>query len=261
MHTVLGAELFAIYKAVQLAIMDISLQNKPVLILSDSQTALQLISSTYGGSSYRWIVFQIQKLMQTKGLERVVMCWIRGHNQILGNEIADRIANLAHSNDRSARSTLCFEEWLCMLKSKFLEHWASWWSQEVQATGKGTFRLGLGAAVDYVAYGSLPRSMECAVARLRLGHAGVRAHLSRFNLSNSSMCPTCNVEDTINHFILHCSLYTNQRREFRSNLENLSLPWNLVSALGGGDIPQKIRTAAIRRLGQYLLSCSMVNTL
>jgi hypothetical protein len=36
MHTVLGAELFAIYQAVQLAIMDVSLQNNPVLILSVS---------------------------------------------------------------------------------------------------------------------------------------------------------------------------------------------------------------------------------
>jgi hypothetical protein len=89
----------------------------------------------------------------------------------------------------------------------------------------------------------------------------VRAHLACFNLSNSGMCHTCNTENHINHFILQCSLYTNQRREFCSNLENLSLPWNLVSALGGGDIPQKIRTAVIHQLGQYLLSCSMVNTL
>jgi hypothetical protein len=136
MHTVLGAELFAIYQAVQLAIMDVSLQNKPVLILSDSRAALQLISSTYGGS-YRWIVIQIKKLMQIKGLDRVVMCWIRGRSQILGNEIADRIANLAHSNERPARSTFCFEEWLRVLKSKFSEQWTSWWSQDVQASVKG----------------------------------------------------------------------------------------------------------------------------
>jgi ribonuclease HI len=121
----MSAELFAIYKAVWPAIMDMSLQNKPVLILGDSQAALQLISSTYSGS-YRWIVIKIEKLMQIKGLDRVVMCWICGHSQILGNEITDRIANLLHSNDRSARSTVRFEEWLQVPKSKFLEHWAPW---------------------------------------------------------------------------------------------------------------------------------------
>jgi hypothetical protein len=36
MHTVLDAELFAIYKALQLATSDESLQRKPVLMVSDS---------------------------------------------------------------------------------------------------------------------------------------------------------------------------------------------------------------------------------
>jgi ribonuclease HI len=259
-HTILGAELFAILKAMQLATTDESLQDKPVLILTDSRAALQILSSLSGGS-YRSIVVQIHKLMQIKGLDRVMMCWVRGHSNICGNEVADRMANLAHTNDRSARSSLCFEEWLCLLKINFLKHWSLWWSGEVQSSGKGTFRLGLGATVNYVDYGSLPRSIECAVARLRLGHAGVKAHLARFNLANSSICPTCNTEDTIAHFILYCSLFINQRREFRSSLENLLLPWNFITALGGGDIPQKRRTAVLRRLGQYLQRCSMVNTL
>jgi hypothetical protein len=56
-------------------------------------------------------------------------------------------------------------------------------------------------------------------------------------------------------------LFTDQRREFRSALENLFITWNLISALGGGDIPQKKRTALIRHLGQYLLGCNMVNNL
>ncbi|XP_018028036.1 uncharacterized protein LOC108683246 [Hyalella azteca] len=258
-HTILGAELFAILKAMQLAITDESLKDKPILILTDSRAALQILSSL-SVCSYCSIIAQIHKLMQIKGLDRVMMCWVRGHSNIRGNEVADRIANLAHANDRSARSSLCFEEWLCLLKNKFLKYWSLWWSEEVQSSGKGTFRLGLGETVNYVDYGPLPRSVECAVARLRLGHAGVKAHLARFNLVNSGICPTCNTEDTIEHFILHCSLYINQRREFRSNLENLLLPWNLITALGGGDIPQKRRTAVIHRLGQYLLKCSMMNT-
>jgi hypothetical protein len=36
-HTILGAELFAIFKAMQLATIDVSLKDKPILILTDEQ--------------------------------------------------------------------------------------------------------------------------------------------------------------------------------------------------------------------------------
>jgi ribonuclease HI len=106
---VLGAELFAIYKAMQLATTNLLLQNKPILILTDSQAALQLLSSPLDGPCCS-IVTQIQKLVQAKGLDKVLMCWVCGHSNIHGNEVADRMANLAHSNDCSSRSSLCFGE-------------------------------------------------------------------------------------------------------------------------------------------------------
>ena len=203
----------------------------------------------------------IQKLMLVKGLDRVVLCWVRGHSGVCGNEVADRVANLAHSNNRSARSELCFEEWICSMKSRTVQEWTRQWAADVLETGKGTFRRSLGSEIAFVDYGVLPRSVECAVSRLRLGHAVVYAHLARFNLANSSNCSVCNVEDTIEHFILHCTQFSNQRRDFRSRLEGLSLQWDLFSALGGGDAPTRRRTAAIRHLGQYLLSCNMVTRL
>jgi ribonuclease HI len=137
-HTVLGAELFAIHKAMQLATENGSLKEEPVLILADSRSALQLLSHS-SGHSYRTIIFEIQKLMLVKGLDRVVLCWIRGHSGICGNEVADRVANLAHSNNRSARSQLCFEEWICSMKSLTVQEWTRQWAADVLETGKGTF--------------------------------------------------------------------------------------------------------------------------
>ncbi|XP_018008747.1 uncharacterized protein LOC108666391 [Hyalella azteca] len=183
-HTVLGAELFAIYKAMQLVTENGSLKEKSILILTDSRSTLQLLSNS-SGHSYRTIIFEIQKLMLVKGLDRVVLCWVRGHSGIHGNEVADRVANLAHSNNRSARSRLCFEEWIRSLKSLTVQEWTRQWAANVQETGKGTFQRSLGHEIAFVDYGVLPRSVECAVSRLRLGHAGVYAHLARFNLANS----------------------------------------------------------------------------
>jgi ribonuclease HI len=259
-HTVLGAELFAILKAMQLAIDDTLLKEEPVLILTDSRSALNILTST-SGRSHRTIVFKIHKLMLIKGLDKVVLCWIRGHSGIHGNEVADKVANLAHSNNRTARSQVCFEEWICTIKTLINQEWVRRWSAEVQETGKGIFRWSLGPAITYVDYGMLPRPVECAVSRLRMGHAGVDAHLARFNMADSSNCSACGVEGTVSHFILHCTQFTEQRRDFRTRMEGLSLPWDLTSALGGGDIPAGSRTTVIRHLGRYLLNCNMVTRL
>jgi hypothetical protein len=78
-HIVLGAELFAIHKAMELATEDVSMREEPVLILSDSRSALQLLSYS-SGHSYRTIVFKIHELMLVKGLDKVVICWNGGHN-------------------------------------------------------------------------------------------------------------------------------------------------------------------------------------
>jgi hypothetical protein len=147
------------------------------------------------------------------------------------------------------------------LKSLTVQEWTCQWAADVLETGKGTFRRILGSEIAFVDYGVLPRSVECAVSCLHLRHAGVYAHLARFNLANSSKCSVCNVEDTIEHFILHYTLFSNQQRDFCSRLEGLSLQWDLFSALGGGDAPTRRRTAAIHHLGQYLLSCNMVTKL
>jgi hypothetical protein len=102
----IGAKLFAIYKAMQLATTDISLQDKLVLIFTDSRAALQLLSSASGGS-YCLIVVKIHQLMQSTELDRVLMCWIQEYN-IHRNEVADRVANFALSNNHSCKIPFVF---------------------------------------------------------------------------------------------------------------------------------------------------------
>jgi ribonuclease HI len=121
-HMVLGSELFAILKAMQLAIDDTLLKKGPVLILTDSRSALHFLTSTSGGS-HCTIAFKIHKLMLIKGLDKVVLCWIQGHKGIHGNEVADIVANLAHSNNCTARSQVCFEEWTCTIKTLINQEW------------------------------------------------------------------------------------------------------------------------------------------
>ena len=46
----------------------------------------------------------------------VIIHWVKGHNNIQGNDIADRSANLAHKNNRSEVFHLTETEQISLLK-------------------------------------------------------------------------------------------------------------------------------------------------
>ncbi|MPD01726.1 hypothetical protein E2C01_097266 [Portunus trituberculatus] len=50
--------------------------------------------------------------------------------------------------------------------------------------------------------------LDVALTRLRLGHTRLTSHLHRLGLSPDPYCPWCRmVEETIEHFLLHCSRF------------------------------------------------------
>ena len=87
---------------------------------------------------------------------------------------------------------------------------------------------------------------ETALCRLQIGHVGLKGHLNRFQLTNSPLCERCNVEETTEHFLLHCQNYAEERRKMTRNLqlENIVNP-DITDLLGGGsfneDLQNKIR--------------------
>jgi ribonuclease HI len=255
-HTVMGAELFAIFKALEMALNWMELKNHQVVIFTDSKASLHLILNTRR-PNYSAVVFRIHSLLLQRGLNTVAFCWVRGHSGIVGNEIADRTANLAHSADRSSCSILSFEESLRTISQAFNRHWHGHWVTQVADTGCGQFRHNLDNSITYIDYSSLARPLQCAVARLRLGHAGVAAHRARFGMAATGICPVCQVEDNIAHFLLYCTRFTGPRAHFMSAVIALGLPWGLQAALGAG-ITKQQRHQIFSYLQQYLLQCGVV---
>jgi len=219
-YTVMGAELFAISKALEITLSREEFQSKPVVIITDSRSSLNLIRNTYR-PAYTSMIFKIQLLLLQKGLNSVSLCWVKSHSGVRGNEIADRVANLAHGADKSSRSTLCFRESLCQLKKSFLIQWKEHWHREVASTNTGRFRLSLEDSINYTDYSGLSRKIQCAVACLRLGHAGVGAYRTGFGMAQDPICPTCNQEDTISHFLLTCTRITVPRIAFAAALADI----------------------------------------
>ena len=108
-HSVVSAELYAIFKALQY--IEVYMRGQHCLIFTDSLTALQMIAGCT--TSYMQIVNKIQELLiNLNNTQIVILHWVKSHNGIKGNEVADQVANLGHKNNRSENYKLAKEEWL-----------------------------------------------------------------------------------------------------------------------------------------------------
>ena len=104
------------------------------------------------------------------------------------------------------------------------------------------------------------RQVQTALARLRVGHAGVKAHLHRFNLADTSLC-ICGVNDTIEHFLLQCRRYRRERGELEQQLQKICVPLTLRNLLGGGDFSDHIQYKIINATAQYLVETKRITNL
>ena len=64
---------------------------------------------------------------------------------------------------------------------------------------------------DYI--NQLHRAQHTAIFRLRTQHAPLNAHLHRIKKDHPAKCVYCpDSDETVEHFLLHCSLYDSIRR-------------------------------------------------
>ncbi|KAJ7025516.1 hypothetical protein C8F04DRAFT_1269135 [Mycena alexandri] len=60
-------------------------------------------------------------------------------------------------------------------------------------------------------YDGLTRPQCSVLTQLRTGHIGLHAHLHKIQVSPTPNCATCPTPETVNHFLLLCPAYRQQR--------------------------------------------------
>ena len=236
-HTVMCAELFAIYQALRY------IENEEVatgtIIFTDSRSSIQLLIGT--DRKYLNIAEKIRVLLlKVNVTRRVIVHWIKAHIGIRGNEIADKAAKMGHRQDKMVWLNLEKEELLNTLKQKYINYWNTYWKETVSFTGKGKHLENIRESVQSIYNPKFKeRRKEIVMNRLRIGHAGVKQYLFRFNMSQEETCDDCHVPETIEHLLMNCKKYKEERCRLKQTLNKYGITDIGLKVLLGDNMKNK----------------------
>ena len=182
-----SAELYAIKSAVNSLK---NVKNTSCTIYSDSKSALQAILK-YDSENPVVQTIHLLLIRIRENNTEIKFCWVPGHCNIKGNEMADKAAKEAIKLGRNCNYPVLYSDMKSFLKQKFKEEWEICWKLKLnnklfqvdKSIGKRDFE------------GFKTRLEEIKLNRLRLGHS----RLTNNYLLMGELQPECNV-CTLNFF-------------------------------------------------------------
>jgi len=191
-------ELVAILKAL---IWIYDKQIERTVIFSDSLSALQSIRSLRDNGSciLKEIFYQLYQF-QNSGLE-VTLAWIPSHVGIPGNEIVDKIAKDSHKKP----ITVHVPKIKKLIESDIDNEVINIWQDRWDLSEKGRFYYNINPSVNEKTSFSLEhRYQEVQLTRLRFGDCWLNNVKALMGKSDSDLCSSCLVRETVEHFLLEC---------------------------------------------------------
>ena len=138
-------------------------------------------------------------------------CWVPSHVGIQGNENADHLAKAATTLPEPRRCPLPFKDTFPEIRSKIKNSWKSQW-ENILTNQK---LRSITTSVTPWSYPVLPRRLETALCRLRIGHTRLTHDFLMTN-GNQPFCNDCLVPLTVRHLLVECPSLGDLRYRFLS---------------------------------------------
>ena len=241
------AELFAIGKACKL--IDLHKISKTV-IYTDSKSAIYLLLSSKP-SAHLELVYQIQSMIVSiiDFAESFHIQWVPSHSSIRGNDIADRGAKLGLQLPNAEDVQLSESIIKRQARLAGLKRWSDCALNSISASSLSLYRKD---SNPQPWTRSPNRRLDSGIARLRIGHSGLKHHLHRIGIEESPLCEWCNQEETVEHVLISCYRHHSLRAEFKAQLSLLQVSFTLQNILGGGNFPEETNYKILRFLKAFL---------
>jgi len=237
--SIFTAECYGIYKALEY-ILIFKLTNS--VVFSDSKSALSALSRFPFKKNCECtsiIVMARQKLLDcVESGYSVSFVWIPSHSNIVGNEIADRLANEATGSGDLYPFKNYTQDLVAISRVHLIESWREDWKNSTQIKGKYYHSVQPDVLTrPWFSKVRLGKRATSMIIRLRLGHMCNPAHLARIRVIDSSACECGEDVCDANHMILNCPLF--DRTTFNKTLSDLkiSFPTNIQLLLRSNLIP------------------------
>jgi ribonuclease HI len=232
-------------------------------IFTDSLSSVKLIGNSYV-KNQSINIHQIQSYMnEIKDENRIIsLGWIPSHRGIPGNEAADATAREATRSQIITIPNYNRLDGKQLIKRRIKLLWNDYWEHKVNSSNTGQHLRTIRTIVGHWTCSCIPsdRRMETSIARLRIGHSGLRAHAFRMGFVWSPLCD-CGVPETVQHFLVDCAIHAQHRQHICECMRNLNSPVTVKNILGGGDFDQTTQKHIIGLVGKYILDTGKAQSL
>jgi len=150
----------------------------------------------------------------------------------MGNELADKEAKNSLSLENIYVFNPLYKEDIKTVCRTFLKNM---WQKKWDNNPKGRHVYGINKTVSFsITAPTLCRYYEILFFRLRTGYIQLNSYLNKIGINSSNLCDTCQQEETVEHFILHCKQYNTHRQNMIYQLLQLGITnFNITKLLSG----------------------------
>lgn len=229
-YSVYSSELIAIIKALDYIT---NIDSATFVIFTDCLSGLSKLQNFKFEGNNNYLLYEILKKINFLRTQKkdAILCWVKGHIGIKGNEIVDGLAREATLDGNIYDLFVPKSDFGQFIKINTIQNWESEYVQNSKGARYKSIQPKI-VSRPWFERGQKSKHFIATINRLRANHGMFKAHLFKINFDNSNLC-TCNEVMDLDHIFLICSNLSQDREILLQRLLELevAMPFSLLTLL------------------------------